>query len=123
MSATAAAAMQAIFQLTGLQASPFAPNSRYLGIATGTYTTASGQAIAYLRRRFLPQTDVFAPIGQHTVTQGERLDNMSWEFLGDPELYWRLCDANGAMRPQDLEQTGLVLILTLPQGVPSAPNA
>jgi hypothetical protein len=121
MSTTAAA--QAIFQFTGLQASPFAPYSRYLGIDTGTLTTASGQTIAYLRRRILPPTSAFAVIGQHTVAQGERLDNISWEFLGDPELFWRLCDANGAMRPQELEEVGRVLTITLPQGVPAAPNA
>jgi len=121
MSATTAA--QAIFQLTGLQASPFAQNSRYVGIDTGTLTNASGQTLAYLRRRFVPPATAFAAIGQHTVGQGERLDNMAWEFLGDPELYWRLCDANGAMRPEELEQTGRVLTITLPQGVPPVSNA
>jgi hypothetical protein len=118
-----AAAIQAIFQLTGLQASPFAPNSRYLGIDTGTLTTATGQSIAYLRRRFVPQPDVFASVGTHAVAQGERLDNIAWTFLGDPELFWRLCDANGAMRPEELEQPGRVLTITLPQGVPAAPSA
>jgi hypothetical protein len=120
---TAAAVQAAIFQLTGLQASPFALNSRYLGIDTATFTTATGQTIAYLRRRFVPPQSVFAPIGQHTVAQGERLDNIAWKFLGDPELFWRLSDANGAMRPEELEQVGRVLTITLPQGVPAVPSA
>ena len=37
--------------------------------------------------------------------QGERLDNIAAAFLGDPELFWRLSDANGAMRPEELVQT------------------
>ena len=118
-----AAAAQAIFQFAGLKASLFAQNSRYLGIATGTLTTAGGQTVAYVRRRFVPPASAFAAIGQYTVKQGERLDNMAAALLGDPELYWRLCDANGAMRPEELEQNGRVLTVALPPGVPGVPNA
>ena len=28
--------------------------------------------------------------------QGERLDNVAAQYLGDPTLFWRLCDANNA---------------------------
>ena len=117
-------ALQSIFQFAGLKASLFAPNSRYLGIDTGTLTTPAGQTIVYLRRRFVPQPSLFATIQQHTVTQGERLDNLATDFLGDPELFWRLCDASNAMRPEELETLGRVLLITLPQGIPGpATNA
>jgi hypothetical protein len=33
------------------------------------------------------------------VVQGDRLDNLAARYFGDAELYWRLCDANGAVRP------------------------
>jgi hypothetical protein len=38
--------------------------------------------------------------------------------LGDPCFFWRLCDANNAMRPQDLTSTiGRDLKITLPFGI------
>jgi hypothetical protein len=115
--------LQSLLQFAGLKASLFAPNSRYQGSDTGTLTTPDGRTIVYLRRRFLPPPSNFATIQRHTVTQGERLDNLAFTFLGDPELFWRLCDANNAMRPDELEELGYVLLITLPQGIPGPPNA
>jgi hypothetical protein len=113
----------AIFQFAGLKASLFAANSRYQGIGTDTLTTASKQNIVYLQRRFIPQASAFAVLQQYTVSQGDRLDNMAASLLGDPQLFWRLCDANGAMRPEDIEVAGRVLNITLPQGIPGTQNA
>ena len=56
--------------------------------------------------------------------KGERLDNIAAQYMGDPTLFWRLCDANNAMRPEELTETiGRILRITLPQGIPGAPNA
>jgi len=39
-------------------------------------------------------------------------------LLGGPELFWRIADANGAMRPEDLvAKVGRQLKITLPQGI------
>jgi hypothetical protein len=55
---------------------------------------------------------------RHAVIQGERLDNIASQFLGDPTVFWRLCDANNAMRPEALTETpGISLLITMPQGV------
>ena len=55
---------------------------------------------------------------EHAVVQGDRLDNLAGLYLGDPALFWRLCDANRAMRPEELTETvGRQLRITLPQGV------
>ncbi len=117
-------AMQAIFQFAGVQPSLFTPNSRYLGIATGTLVSANGRSITYIRRRFLPQPQQLAQVQQHTVTEGERLDVIAAQYLGDPELFWRIADGNCAMRPSALTETvGRVLRITLAQGVPGSPNA
>ncbi|HMD20629.1 MAG TPA: hypothetical protein VKH40_09915 [Alloacidobacterium sp.] len=113
----------AIFQFAGLKATLFAPNSRYLAIGTNSMTTASGQSIVYLQRRFLPQASAFAVLQQYTVRQGDRLDNMAASLLGDSLLYWRICDANGALRPEEMEVTGTTLNITLPQGIPGPTNA
>ena len=65
-------------------------------MATATLTTPDGKTIVYLRRRFVPASEQFALVQEHTVTDGDRLDNLSAQYLGDPELFWRLCDANAA---------------------------
>jgi hypothetical protein len=102
----------------------FPPNSRYNGIETATYETLDGRTIAYLRRRFVPQPERFALLQEHVVTEGERLDNITAAYLGDPELFWRVCDANRAMRPEELTETvGRRLRITLPEGIPGTPNA
>jgi hypothetical protein len=112
-----APSLQSLLQFTGLKASLFPINSRYRGIDTATIQGADGQTIVYVRRRFVPSPDQLAAIQDVTLKQGERLDNIAAQFLGDPELFWRLCDANRAMRPEDLEVAGIVLRIALPEGV------
>jgi hypothetical protein len=121
MNATSSA--QALFQFAGLQPSLFAANSRYQGIETATLTSSDGSSISYIRRRFVPQPSQLAQLQQHTVLQGDRLDILAAKYLGDPQLFWRICDANGAMRPEDLTTTaGRVLRICLPPGIPGGPN-
>jgi hypothetical protein len=101
---------------------PFPFTSRYYGIETAVLQLPPDTQIVYLKRRFLPPVDRFSVIEEHVVTEGERLDNMAAVFLGDPEQFWRLCDANGAMRPEDLEVVGRVLRVALPEGIPGPPS-
>jgi hypothetical protein len=110
--------VQAMLAQASLQKNLFTSTSRYYGMDTETLTTPDGTTIIYLTRRFLPSPDSFQLLQEHIVTQGERLDNIAATFLGDPELFWRIADANGAMRPEDLVQTvGTILKITLPQGI------
>lgn len=100
---------------TGQATSKFGANSRYLGVETTTLTSTDGETIAYLRRRFLPNPDRMVTTGSHSVSQGERLDLMAAAFLGDPELYWRIVDANPVLNPSDLEGVGVNVRLALPE--------
>lgn len=98
--------------------------SRYAGIATAELQRADGKTIVYLRRRFIPSPDRFDLLMEYTVVGGDRLDNIAAELLGDPELFWRLADANRAMRPEELTETvGRRLRITLPEGIPGNPSA
>jgi hypothetical protein len=102
----------------------FPPNSRYAGIDTGTFTTTKGNNIVYVRRRFVPPPEGFALLQEYAVVQGDRLDNLAAKFVGDPEQFWQICDANAAMRPEELtEIVGRILRITLPEGIPGTPNA
>jgi hypothetical protein len=101
----------------------FAPTSRYAATETATIEDAEGKVTIYLRRRFLPPPELFSLVCEHVVTQGERLDNITARYIDDPEQFWRLCDANRAMRPNDLTaRIGRRLRITLPEGVPGAGN-
>ncbi|WNL45685.1 LysM domain-containing protein [Dyella sp. BiH032] len=105
-----------------LQAQPAAPafpaNSRYSGTETATWTRPDGTVVIYLKRRFLPDPTRLQSIDSHTVAQDERIDNIAAAALGDPLQYWRICDANNAMRPAELTETpGRRLRITLPAGV------
>jgi hypothetical protein len=117
-------ALQALLMATQGQATPFPPTSRYFGIATEAIQTADGRTVIYVTRRFIPSPDNFALLEYHTVMQGERLDNITAKYLNDPQQFWQLCDANGAMRPNQLTETvGREIRITLPAGVPAMPNA
>lgn len=100
---------------------PFPPTSRYYTISTNQYTAPDGRIIVYLDRRFVPSADRFTLLEEHVVTQGERLDNITAQTLGDPLQFWRICDANNAMRPDELTETiGRSLRITLPEGIAKA---
>jgi len=116
--------LQALLQSGALKSMLFPPTSRYHGIDTATVETVDGKKTVYLRRRFIPLAERFALLQEHTVGQGERLDNLAAGYLGDAEQFWRLCDANAAMQPDELTETpGRTIRITLPEGIPGAPNA
>jgi hypothetical protein len=81
----------------------FPPNSRYHGIATRVFSPADARPVAYLARRFVPPPSALTTSHTVRVSDGDRLDRLAAVHLGDAELYWRLCDANGALLPAALE--------------------
>ncbi len=91
----------------------FEQNSRYVDIETTTLTE-DGRTITFIRRRFLPQPEDLAVVGQVTIRQGDRLDLLAGQQLGDPELFWRIADANSAMDPLALtEVPGRKLVIAV----------
>ncbi len=118
--------LQALIQMGLVPPVTFPTDSRYYGFSTMTYTDPSGAMFTYLTRRMVPQPGApnYATVATHAVKQGDRLDTVAAKYLGDPLMYWLICDANGAIRPGQLVETpGKVLNITTPQGVPGAPNA
>jgi nucleoid-associated protein YgaU len=102
----------------------FPPTSRYYGIEIATFKSADGRTVAYVRRRFVPQPDRFALLLEHTVVKGDRLDNLAAQYLGDPEQFWRIADANRALQPEELTAAaGSKVRITLPEGIPAPPHA
>jgi hypothetical protein len=118
--------LQTLIQMGLVPPVNFPTDSRYYGFSTLTYTAANGQSITYLARRIVPQGGAanYATVAQHIVAQGDRLDLIAAKYLGDPLIFWLICDANGAIRPESLVETpGRVINITMPQGVPGGPIA
>ncbi|HTQ15213.1 MAG TPA: hypothetical protein VMH86_15180 [Rhizomicrobium sp.] len=109
--------VQAMLAQASLRNTLFSTASRYYGIDVETIAQ-DGRLIAYLKRRFVPQASRFQLLQEHTVADGERLDNVAAQYLGDPTLFWRLADANNAMRPETLtEKPGTKIRITMPENV------
>jgi hypothetical protein len=100
---------------------PFPVTSRYAGLEVAKVTLPDGREAAYVRRRFVPPPERFSTLAEEEVEAGERVDGLAARHLGDPLQWWRLCDANGAMRGSDLEVAGRRIRITLPEGIPLPP--
>ncbi len=75
----------------------FPPTSRYYGIELATLAMADGEQRVYLRRRFLPPSTRFALLHLHLVADGERLDRIAGQELGDPVPEGRTRHTNDAV--------------------------
>ena len=99
----------------------FEPNSRYYSLATKTLilTDDKGETrdeIRYIERRFVPPAGTRPTLVQHTVIQGERLDQITAKYLTDPTQFWRVADANEVLRPEELtDEIGHRIVIALPQ--------
>lgn len=94
----------------------FEPTSRYARLEKATHTTPDGRVVSYVRRRFLPRGAAMPLLMEHVTREGERLDQVTARALGDPEHYWRVCDANDAMNPRELtDEPGRRLRIPIPE--------
>ncbi|HYJ84091.1 MAG TPA: hypothetical protein VEW26_14760 [Allosphingosinicella sp.] len=110
--------LSALFGAGLLPKTDFPPESRYHGSEVRSFTAPDGVEIVYLARRFVPEPGRFRTLSVHVVAQGERLDMVAARLVGDPEQYWRLCDSNGALWPEELEASEARVRITLPADVP-----
>ena len=79
------------------------PGSRYARTEQATWTPPEGgDPVRYLKRRFLPQGESLPTLARVTVSDGDRLDHIAARVLGDPEVFWRICDAENGMYPPRL---------------------
>ena len=97
----------------------FEPTSRYYLLENALYSDQHGHYITYKRRRFLPRGEQMPLLTEVSVMPGDRLDLIAARTLRAPDHFWRICDANNAMRPDELTETiGRRLRITLPEGIP-----
>jgi hypothetical protein len=97
----------------------FQPTSRYHDVETVKMTVRDSRGeprvVSYKRRRFVPSGAAITTLAEHTVAQGDRLDNLAARYVGDPEQFWRICDDNNVLRPEVLtEEIGRTVRIGLP---------
>lgn len=98
----------------------FDTTSRYYKIENASITVKDSggreRNIVYKRRRFIPSSEGTTTLAWHTVIQGERLDNITARYFGDPTLFWRVCDANLVMNPDELTaESGSLIKISMPR--------
>ena len=107
---------------------PMLSSSRYYGAQTQQCTLLNGTPVMYLARRIIPQPSTYGATQSYVIVDGDRLDNLAARFLGDPLLYWMICDANGATDPDALTfapdstganaQVGRTILIPSVSGIP-----
>ncbi len=113
-------ALANIIQSAAGTGAPTSQSSRYYGAATKVYTQPDGTPVRYLARRILPQPSVYASVQNYAVVESDRIDNLSARFLGDPLLFWMICDANTATDPDELTaQKGRSILIPLASAIPA----
>jgi nucleoid-associated protein YgaU len=90
----------------------FFKGSRYETVETATYQTADGRLIRFKRVRFIPPTPASFGV---VVSPGDRLDLIAERIYQDPELFWRIGDANRALWPDDLIEVGSTIRIPAPE--------
>jgi hypothetical protein len=77
--------------------------SRYSDARVGTAVhDLRGQKVRHKLRRPMPHFSNVKSDTEIVVQTKDRLDLIAARTLGNPELFWRICDANTAMNPFDL---------------------
>jgi hypothetical protein len=117
--------LQELLAAGALPSTAFPPTSRYANIGVEAWDRGDGSpAVPYLRRRFCPRGEGLATLYEIGVVERDRRDLLAHTHLGDPELWWRLADANGTVDPRDLTTPiGRRLRIRLPEGVPGPADA
>lgn len=92
----------------------FFKGSRYQNVGDGELTDFKLRVIKYKRIRFIPPTRAD---WSYQVRQGDRLDLIAHDFFRDPERFWRICDVNRALWPDDLlNEVGHTILIPPSEG-------
>jgi hypothetical protein len=92
---------------------PVYPGSRYEQ-APRRIVEGPGGPIACLDLRLIRTPP---PRLRHVVRDGERTDLVASRHFDDPERYWRICDAQPLLWPEELVATpGRTILIPSPEG-------
>lgn len=90
----------------------FFRGSRYETVETATLRRSDGGEVRYKRLRFVPAEPAQMA---YVVQDGDRIDTVAWNVFRDPEMWWRIADANADLVAEGLtDRPGRVLAVALP---------
>jgi hypothetical protein len=99
-----------------------AGRSRYDGaqVASAAVTDGAGgtREVTHLLPRTPRDPATVVPMAWHRVAAHDRADLVAHRHLGDPQAWWRICDANTALDPDALvgpENEGRVIVVGVPE--------
>jgi hypothetical protein len=102
----------------------FPLNSRYYSVPLRKRVRADGTVETFVGRRIIPAMERYRALDRHRTIDDDRIDNVAAAAFGDPELYWRICDANGDAEPADATRpVGRLLLIPLPLEIADDGNA
>jgi hypothetical protein len=97
--------------------------SRYDGLATARHSVPDGaggtREVAYLLQRVPRDPSAVTPLQVHRVRADDRADLLADRYLGDSQAWWRICDDNAALDPDELvgpDNDGGVIVIGVPEG-------
>lgn len=91
----------------------FFKGSRYTNLPVLHTTDSRGRVVAYIGTRFIRESDF---VTGHMVMEGDRLDRIAYDRYRDAERFWRICDANVTMWPEELvSEPGRVIGIPAPE--------
>lgn len=112
-------ALAALITSAAGSGTPTSASSRYYGTQVEQFALPDGTAVMYLARRIVPPASAYTATQSYITADGDRLDNLAARFLGDPLLYWMICDANTVADPDALSaQAGRAIVIPLASGTP-----
>lgn len=95
--------------------------SRYDGLPAASLAVEDGaggsREVSYLLPRTPQSPDQATVMAVHRVAAGDRLDLIAARYLGDPAAYWRICDVNLALDPDELVDStaeGSLIVIPVP---------
>ena len=114
--------LQGLLAAGAVPSTAFPPTSRYAGVAVDAYDPGGGVTpVPFLARRLCPPPERLGDLYSVLVVEGDRRDVLAARHFGDPELWWRLADANGVVDPRALTASaGRRLRITLAEGIQGA---
>jgi hypothetical protein len=96
--------------------------SRYDGAEVASVLVPDGtggqRSVPYLLARTPKDPASVLPLTWHRVAEDDRVDLIAHRHLGDPQAWWRICDANAAMDPAALAgpaNEGAVIVIGVPE--------
>jgi hypothetical protein len=96
--------------------------SRYDGAEVASVLVPDGtggqRSVPYLLARTPRDPASVVPLASHRVAEDDRVDLIAHRHLGDPQAWWRICDANSAMDPAALAgpaNEGGVIVIGVPE--------